>query len=385
MLKEEFVKRAIELYWDKYDYSNVPQTFTTKDKVQIICHEVDKFGREHGLFEKKVEKFLKGQGCTKCSGRYKRTKEDFVFEANKVHDGLYSYNTFDYKDMHTKGEIYCTKHKLYFQMTPQHHISGQGCPKCRYEKTSKSKSLGTERFVEKAKTIHGDKYDYSKVEYVNYGTNVKLICPKHGEFNILPLNHLFKHKPQGCPKCGIEKCAVARSFDNNEFIRRARNVHGDRYNYSNVEYYRSDGKLKIICPIHGEFKQIARNHLQGQGCPKCNSSHLETEIRLFLQENNIEFEEQKKFPNILGSRSSVDFFLPKYNSIIECQGKQHFGIGGWNDKEKQNNLIENDKRKMEELPKNGFKLFFYSNLGIDYPYKVFEDKSELLAAIVKSQ
>lgn len=269
-------------------------------------------------------------------------------------------------------------------MTPQHHISGQGCPKCRYEKTSKSKSLGTERFVEKAKTIHGDKYDYSKVEYVNYGTNVKLICPKHGEFNILPLNHLLKHKPQGCPKCGIEKCSVSRSFDNNEFIRRARKVHGDKYDYSNIEYYRSDGKLKIICPIHGEFKQIARNHLQGQGCPKCNSSHLETEIRLFLQENNIEFEEQKKFPNILGSRSSVDFFLPKYNSIIECQGEQHFKpIEFFGGKEKFDLHLDRDKRKLELCNKHDITILYFSNLGIKYPYNVFENKDLLLEEIKK--
>lgn len=309
MLKEEFVKRAIELYGDKYDYSNIPQTFTTKDKLQIICHKVDKFGREHGLFEKKVEKFLKGQGCTKCSGRYKRTKEDFVFEANKVHDGLYSYNTFDYKDMHTKGEIYCTKHDLFFQMTPQHHISGQGCPKC-----AQKYNYTTKEFIELCKEVHNNFYSYDKCEYI-------------------------------------------RAFDD----------------------------IIVTCPEHGDFTIKAYQHKQGKGCPLCHSSSMEVEIRNFLSNNNIEFEEQKTFEWLkYETNMFLDFYLPQYQIAIECQGEQHFKpIEFFGGKEKFDLHLDRDKRKLELCNKYDITILYFSNLGIKYPYNVFENKDLLLEEIKK--
>ena len=107
-----------------------------------------------------------------------------------------------------------------------------------------------------------------------------------------------------------------------EFIKKAKEVHGDKYDYSKVEYINAKTKVCIICPIHGEFLQIPKHHLKGCGCPSCNNSHLEKNIKLFLENNNINFEQQKRFKWL--GKQSLDFYLPKYNIVIECQGIQHF-------------------------------------------------------------
>ena len=113
----------------------------------------------------------------------------------------------------------------------------------------------TKEFIAKAKAVHGDKYDYSKVNYVNSFTKVTIICPKHGEFEQTPNLHL---KSQGCPNCyGNKKMTIE------EFIKRAKEVHGDKYDYSKVKYVNALTKVTIICPIHGEFEQTPAKHLLG--------------------------------------------------------------------------------------------------------------------------
>lgn len=96
---------------------------------------------------------------------------------------------------------------------------------------------------------------------------------------------------------------------------------GDRYDYSKVEYVNAKTKVCIICPEHGEFWQTPNGHLNGKGCPKCKESFLEKEVRILLEEKGILFEREKRFE---GYNRIYDFYLPKYNIIIECQGIQHF-------------------------------------------------------------
>ena len=119
-----------------------------------------------------------------------------------------------------------------------------------------------EEFIAKAKLVHGDKYDYSKVEYVGALTKVCIICPKHGEFCQEANSHL---RGQGCPKCKYEK----QTCTTDEFIAKAKKIHGDKYDYSKVEYVNDRTKVCIICPKHGEFWQTPNHHLSGCGCPKC--------------------------------------------------------------------------------------------------------------------
>ena len=123
------------------------------------------------------------------------------------------------------------------------------------------KKLYSETFFEKANLKHNHKYDYSLAQPVNSKTKVKIICPIHGEFIQTSNDHLQGY---GCMECGGKK-----RLTTNEFILKAKAIHGDKYDYSKVEYVASASKVKLICPIHGEFEQKPNNHLNGKGCKKC--------------------------------------------------------------------------------------------------------------------
>ena len=251
--------------------------------------------------------------------------------------------------------VRCKIHDYIFNTKPNWLKHGQGCQKCYNDRRGNSSRRTTESFIENAKKIHGDKYDYSKVNYVNASTKVCIICPIHGEFWQRPDKHLSLK--QGCPKCGHIRNAIKKRLGVNEFVSRAKKVHGDKYDYSKVEYINCATKVCIICPQHGEFWQAPYCHLNGNGCPTCNESHLEKAMKNILLENNIEFEQQKKFEWL--GRQTLDFYLPKYNIAIECQGEQHFKVvehfGG--EKEFQK-LLRRDKIKKQKCDANNLKLFY---------------------------
>ena len=130
----------------------------------------------------------------------------------------------------------------------------------------KNKRKKTEEFIQEAQTIHKKKYDYSKCIYINAHTKVCIICPIHGEFLQTPHSHL---KGCGCIECGKIKAIQSRKSCTEEFIRKAKLIHGNKYDYSNTEYKGVFTKVKIICPDHGEFWQTPNIHLKGSGCEKC--------------------------------------------------------------------------------------------------------------------
>ena len=121
-------------------------------------------------------------------------------------------------------------------------------------------------FVDKAKQVHGDRYDYSKSEYVNARTDILITCPRHGDFTIKPPKHLMGQK---CYKCSKEDCSKELSKGLSGFIDDAIRIHGNKYDYSLVVYKNQDSRIKIICPQHGVFEQRAKNHLLGNACRKC--------------------------------------------------------------------------------------------------------------------
>ena len=237
----------------------------------------------------------------------------------------------------------------------------------------------TEIFINKAIQVHGNKYDYSKVNYIDCNTKVCIICPEHGEFWQSPRCHL---RGRGCSLCSKNK-----KLTTEEFIKRAKEIHSDKYDYSKVNYVNGYTKVCIICPEHGEFWQEPHEHLRGGGCPICKDSKLEKEIRKFLIKNKIEFEEQKTFDWLkYKSNLFLDFYLPKYNAAIECQGRQHFDnsddyFGG---EKNISEILSRDNIKLEKCSEHGIKIYYYSKLGIEYPYDVFEDKNELLITILRN-
>ena len=300
---DSFIESAKMIHGNKYDYSKVNYV-SAQTKICIICPE-------HGEFWQTPNSHLNGKGCPMCSRNKKMDTNEFIRRAKEINGDKYDYSKVEYKNAHTKVCIICSKHGEFWQTPNNHLYSKKQCPQCivNVKKTTKD-------FIEEAKNIHKDKYDYSKVKYMNYHTKVCIICPEHGEFWQDPNHHL---RGDGCPKC------IGRYVTTEEFIEKAKKVHGDRYDYSKTEYLGSKYKVCIICPEHGEFWQLPGCHLIGQGCPKCTSSILENTMRLKLQRLGIEFEEQKTFDWLkYKSYMFLDFYLPEYNIAIECQGIQHF-------------------------------------------------------------
>lgn len=357
---EEFIIASKAIFGEKYDYSKVVYR-SNKRKVCIICPE-------HGEFWVTPNNHLNHQvGCSRCTGYYDLTLEEFIDEANKRFNNKYDYSRVVWKGFQKKVEIICPEHGSFFQ-TPMQHLKTQGCGKCS------GRVMDQELFVQKASRLHNNKYDYSKVEYKASNRKVCIICPEHGEFWQTPNGHLLGH---GCLKC------AGMYMDTELFIEKASQVHNNKYDYSLVDYKGNRRKVKIICPVHGVFEQVAQYHLAGNGCPACNESHLEKDIRRLLKRNHLLFEFQKSFDWLtFEGKMSLDFFLPEYGVAIECQGGQHFMAVDWYGGEKMFKLTKaRDERKKTLCNEHGIEILYYSDIGIEYPYPVIEDPKVLLDAI----
>lgn len=198
-------------------------------------------------------------------------QENFLKLAHKIHGDKYDYSKTVYTRTCDKLEIICPIHGS-FWMLPYCHVGKQhqGCPECGKVKRNNSLRSNKEEFVRKAREIHGDKYDYSKVEYVGADEKVTIICPKHGEFYQRPRIHLCG---RGCNDCGLESMAEKERMTTDQFIEKARKIHGNRYDYSKVDYKKSEEEICIICPEHGEFWMTPHWHIRGGNCPKCSCKY----------------------------------------------------------------------------------------------------------------
>lgn len=206
------------------------------------------------------------------------TKQEFVDKSEKVHGKAYDYSKVDYTSNSVKVSIRCVKHGSSFLQAPAKHMAGQGCPVCRYEKSSKGIALSTADFVASAKRVHGDAYNYDHTVYTGTHNLVKILCNTHGTcFNQKPVNHL---SGGGCPLCAKEKVeshVQSLVLSTEEFVKKAKAVHGDLYDYDETVYKRSAGMVSIWCNRHGGyFQQTANNHLRGIGCASCAKTGYST-------------------------------------------------------------------------------------------------------------
>tara|TARA_B100001758_G_scaffold150847_1_gene129971 strand:+ start:311 stop:1147 length:837 start_codon:yes stop_codon:yes gene_type:complete len=255
--------------------------------------------------------------------------------------------------MSEKVIIICKTHGP-FEQTPGSHITNKsGCPKCGFVSQLEKRKTGLKKFIKQSKKIHGDKFDYSKVEYINSRTNVTIICKIHGEFYPRPGNHI--NSKSGCPKCSIIKQHEKQKKTLNEFITQSKEVHGDTYDYSNVEYVDNKTNVKIICKLHGEFYPTPNNHLRGSGCPVCKSSKGEKEIIKLLKKYKINYLTQYSFDDLkLKGKLRCDFYLPEKNVVIEYNGEQHYKPNEFYGGKKGFELTQKrDKLKKEYCLNNG--------------------------------
>lgn len=253
------------------------------------------------------------------------TTEEFVKKAHEIHNNIYSYKKSNYVNSNTKICIECAEHG-YFWMLPHNHLKGQGCPVCSAFKCHESHKIGKDKFIEEAKKIHKNYYNYDKVVYVKSRKPVIIICPEHGEFLQCPDKHL--------KGCGCHYCKTGNSKI--QFIQKAKKLHNNFYDYSKVNYVNSTTPVEIICPIHGSFWQqphvhldISRNH--PKGCPECaKKSHGEKIIQDFLDKNNYVYTKQFfiQADKILKNSTKVliDFCLKigEQTVFIEYNGMQHY-------------------------------------------------------------
>lgn len=234
------------------------------------------------------------------------------------------------------------------------------------------RKLTTEEFISKAKIVHGSKYNYSKVVYSGNKNKVSVMCPKHGEFNQRPNDHL---NGNGCPKCGAKSCRDKFKSNTNEFINKAKLVHGNYYDYTKVEYHNSKTKVIITCPNHGDFKQIPNSHLNKRGCPTCKTSKGELNIEEFMVTNDIKYIKQHKFDDCRYIRRlPFDFYLPEFNTCIEYNGRQHYEpVTAFGGEEGFNLVILRDSIKTKYCSENDISL-----LTIKYNEPINEILSSVL-------
>lgn len=413
-----------EKFGDSYDYSEMGVPGKSRDKIKVIC-------RKHGEFSRVIHQMVGGTGCPECQKmktdeeRRQRVAGRLLDRFREQHGDKYDYSLVEYVDQYTKIKIICPEHGM-FEQTPAIH-SKYRCPKCGIDVIKSKLTVSQEEMIKRFRKAHGDRYDYSLVEYVNNNTPVKIICPEHGVFEQLPRQHISK-KPgdtgRGCPKCGAEIRAKAKSksneewiaifhelhgdkfdysqsdfyggkrtkvhcvkhdfwftttsqrhqtknggckhcvkddqrtfnlVDQDEIIKRFREVHGEKYDYSKVVYTGSSKKVKIVCPEHGEFLQKPSNHLNGKGCQTCSESKAETRVRVFLENHNIAFEREQTYAELIDKYVlRFDFFIPSLNLLVECHGQQHyFPVTKFGGEERFKTQIRCDKKKIEYAKKNG--------------------------------
>jgi len=187
--------------------------------------------------------------------------EKCILKFKEVHGDRYDYDKVVYIKNTEKVIITCREHGDFLQ-SPNSHKCGKGCLECGKKIcSSKTTSLVIREFRE----FHGDRYNYDKVVYTKSSEKVIITCREHGDFLQTPTNH---KKGSGCPKCVLEN-----KQDTKGIIEVFRKVHGDRYNYNEVDYKRGDEKVIITCKEHGDFLQTPANHRQGNNCPKCKVYH----------------------------------------------------------------------------------------------------------------
>lgn len=312
------------------------------------------------------------------------SNEIFIKKAILKHGLIYDYSNINYVDCKTKIKIICLAHGE-FEMSPNNHLTGQGCKICGHIKTANSRRVNIDSFINKANKVHNNKYDYSKSIYGSTNKHkIDIVCKTHGVFKQSPDNHLAG---SGCPKCsghicsltidqfivkankihknkfnydyvlfkkekdlikiqcpihgfftqrcnhhltgnGCPKCSKKHKYSDSEFKEIANEIHEYKYDYSNSIYINSKTKISIICALHGVFTQTPSSHLSGKGCPTCCESKGEKEIRTFLKKHKITFNYQHKFKDCINSKSKrnlvFDFFVESKGVCIEFNGKQHY-------------------------------------------------------------
>ena len=236
------------------------------------------------------------------------TTKEFIKRAKQEHHDRYGYHKSEYAGLRRNIKIFCNHHNEFFDQRAEVHLQGGGCQKCAKEERTNPRKT-TAQFIAQAIEVHGDKYDYTETVYKSAFEKVIINCPTHGLFPQAASSHLQRH---GCPECAIDKNSSKQRTSLIDFVKKAREVHGMRYLYSNFIYINVDTPGIIVCRKkgHGEFTQSPSAHIRRQGCPRCagNAKYTREE---FIEKSNL-------VHNNYYSYEKFVFVNAKSISIITC-------------------------------------------------------------------
>lgn len=277
----------------------------------------------------------------------KLTFDEFVSRSKIAHGDLYSYDMVKFENTKKPVTIICKIHGEFSQL-PKTHMNGHGCKKCGGKLV-----FNTEDFISQSNIIHGFMYTYDKTVYVASDKKVTITCSHHGDFFQEPHVHLKGH--------GCSRCTNKHNYSTDEFINAANQTHNCRYYYHLTDYTNNNTKVRVICSTHGEFEQNPYLHMNGSGCPDCVSestaSKAVSEMITWLNENNIDYVMEYKIPECKNINPlPFDFYLPKYNILIEYDGKQHFSSTSWGGEDGLKKRVINDQIKTEYCSSNNITL-----------------------------
>ncbi|MCD8208831.1 MAG: hypothetical protein LUD72_12905, partial [Bacteroidales bacterium] len=369
---EEFLKRAIIKHNDKFDYSYAVYA-DMRTKIKIVCKTCG-----YTFYQTPIAHLstTKKNDCRQCSYVERANKKRKPFsrllkEMTEKHNGRYKYDGAEeyYVNNKSKIPIECPTHGIFWQVVSK-HINGHGCKKCADIERGIQERMPFEKFKELANKTHNSFYNYDKLEKGYEGVDKEgiITCPIHGDFSQLLIVH---YKGQGCPECGHIKTVQKKQIPFSEFVKGAKEAHGvGRYEYFEDKYVNLSVKTLIRCNKCGkEFWQLPSSHIYNKcGCPYCNESLLEKDVVTFLEEMEIKYEREKQFEWLrYKRRMRLDFFLPQYNMVIECQGQQHFGPvdfagrgGMWAEKEFIK-IQDKDRVKKEKCEEHGLTMLYYNH------------------------
>lgn len=294
-----------------------------------------------------------------------KTTEQFIKDAKLIHGNKYDYSKVEYKKSNINVCICCPKHGDFWQL-PNNHLRGYGCKKCTNEKQRIPWDVIVKRFMK----IHGDKYKYEEQFFKSQNDNIRIFCKKHNHYFTQKISHHLNG--HGCPICngGVKR-------NNLEFIIKAKDVHGEKYDYSKVIYKTKNDSVEIVCPKHGSFWQKAHDHISGCGCPKCVLKSQEN-IFSFIKESFINEKWEWEFsPDWLGSQR-FDIYCKRVNLAIEYNGIQHyFPVEIFGGKESFEKCIKRDNLKEQLCKDNNCTLYIIKYDNVDYD-KIKEDINNIL-------
>jgi hypothetical protein len=259
--QEVFISRCQKVWGEKYDLSKSIYR-GAKEPLYVEC-KVEGHG---GFWVSNADTFARKLAeCPKCQRHRKLTVEHFLELAAETHGDQYGYDRVSDPAYHKKVEIHCREHGYYSQ-TCGSHLSGNGCPKCANQARADFRRRSADEVIKEFRSVHGERYDYSRMQYIDNQTPVEIVCSQHGVFLQTPGNH---QSGKGCYPCGRLLTSDKHRKDTDWFVEQATQIYGDLYDYSEANYTAKKAAVTIICPEHGPFTKTPDHHLRGQGCPGC--------------------------------------------------------------------------------------------------------------------